>query len=462
MSDLHGLRLLYAEDESDLRRRIRIMLEMDGVSVTEASNGEQAIKCLKKMNPGPDLILSDIRMPVMDGLKLAEHARSLFPQMPIVLCTAFSETEYLVKAIKLGINGFVGKPVDYKSLTTEMMRVTESIRQQSRIALLEQEANRSFSRLIGGSFRMKQVAQHVRKIANTDYPVLIQGETGSGKSHMARLIHDIGPRAAEPFVTVHLGGIPESMAEAELFGHTKGAFTGATTSRPGLFRQANGGTIFLDDLDTGSLAIQSKILHVLDTHQIMPLGAGQPDSVDVRIIAASNKDLKKAVADQQFRQDLYYRIESLAITLPPLRERIDDIVPLASAFLADACAELKRSTPSHDQSFEAMLRRHPWPGNLRELKSFTQRLAVFAGEMLTEQSTLPFIENTDGVVASIAERSLKHESTEPLLTLEQAEARAMKAALVASGGRRMEAAKLLSIDYQRFRRLLQKHRLDVR
>lgn len=462
MSDLHGIRLLYVEDEPDLRRRICIMLEMDGLLVTEAENGNQALKLFDSMSIPPDLILSDIRMPILDGLRLAQQIRNRNAQLPIILCTAFTDAEYLIEAIKLGINGFVNKPVDYELLVREMTRVTLLSRQQKKIVQLEQEANRSFARLLGTSPQMEQITQQVRRIADTNYPVLIMGETGSGKSHLARLIHDIGPRASQPFVTVHLGGLPESIAEAELFGHTKGAFSGATSPRLGFFRQANGGTLFLDDIDTGSHAIQSKILHALDTQQIKPLGSDQPVPIDVRIIAASNRDLKKAVAEQRFRQDLYYRIENLSITLPPLRERTDEIVSLALTFLANACEEIKRTVPQHNQAFEDLLRQFPWSGNLRELKSLMQRLAVFAGDLLTDKIALQFMEGKTHSTALFSATEIAIGAPEQPLTLNEAEAQTILAALAASNGRKMEAARLLDVDYQRFKRLMLKHGLFQR
>lgn len=456
MSELQGIRLLYVEDETDLRQRIRIMLEMDGLLVTEAENGDQALKLLDGMSPPPDLVLSDIRMPILDGLRLAQQIRNRNAQLPIILCTAFTDAEYLIEAIKLGINGFVNKPVDYELLVREMTRVTQLLLQQRKIAQLEQEAERSFDRLLGASPQMHQIAQQVRRLATASYPLLILGETGSGKSHLARLIHDIGPRASKPFVTVHLGGLPESIAEAELFGHTKGAFSGATSSRQGLFRQANGGTLFLDDIDTGSHAIQSKILHILDTRQVTPLGADQPVPVDLRIITASNQDLTKAVREQRFRQDLYYRIENLSITLPPLRQRTDEIVSLALSFLAQACEDLKRTVPQHDPSFEELLRQRPWPGNLRELKSTMQRVAVMAGDTLTGEGAAQFMEQ---IPCSPVPHQSCTETPQPLLTLDESEARTIQAALAASNGRKMEAARLLAVDYQRFKRLLLKHGL---
>ncbi len=450
MPDFDGLTLLYVEDEDSQRELVRGMLEMDGARVIEAANGLEALTHLDQS--AVDILISDIRMPRMDGISLAERVRRDHPEIPVVLCTAFTDTDYLLKAIELGVSAYVPKPLEYDRLAGEVERLARPVRQRQRIAHLEQEALRPFGRMLGDSPPMRALAAQARKLALTRYPMLLQGETGTGKSRLARLIHDSSPRASGPFVVAHLGAVPESTAESELFGHVKGAFTGAERVRLGLFRQASGGTLFLDDIDTAALTLQAKILHAVECGQVMPLGADQPVAVDVRILAASNTDLRAAAAGR-FRQDLYYRLGNLALTLPALRERGEEIPSLARMFLRETCDDLGREVPVLDPAAAALLMAHSWPGNIRELKSLMRNLAVFAETAVTVE----MVRNQIAQTPPDSDANRPHTSAVP--TLEQAEIAAILAALRAAKGGKMEAARLLAIDYQRFKRKLLKYGL---
>lgn len=455
MADLEGLKLLFVEDEEEQRELVKGLLEMDGAQVIGAANGIAALECLAYAEV--DILVSDIRMPFLDGLGLAERVRREQPQMPVVLCTAFTDTDYLLRAIELGVSAYVPKPLDYDKLAAEILRVAGPVRQRQRIARLEQEALRPLHRALGDSPGMRALAAQARALAQTRYPVLLLGETGTGKSLLARKLHDASPVAAGPFVVAHLGAIPEATAESELFGHVRGAFTGAIKDRLGLFRQAQGGSLFLDDIDTASPSLQVKILHAVETGRIIPLGSDRPLPVDTRILAASNIDLMAAATAGRFRLDLFYRLGNLSLRLPPLRERGDEILTLARCFLREACNELGRQAPDLDRGAGELLRSHPWPGNLRELKFVMGSLAVFAGERLTAEAVRDRL--TQGAAAAIPGDRAAPVSPPTLMTLDEAEMAAIRAALGAAKGVRMEAARLLGIDYQRLKRKLIKYGL---
>ena len=455
MCDLSGLTVLCAEDDGPLCDYVRTLLELDGATVVGAGNGEVALQLMAQNVP--DILVSDVRMPVMDGLALARHARERYPGLPVILCTAFTETDCLLEAIELGVSAFVRKPLDYEILARELARLAVPIRQRREIERLEGEVLAPFTRALGSSPLMRGVAEQVQRAAASDYAILLQGETGSGKSHLARLIHDASARRRGAFVVANLGAIAETLAETELFGHVRGAFTGAGASRLGLFRQAEGGTLFIDDIDTTSDSVQAKILLAVESHQVLPLGADLPIPVDVRIITASNRDLNQGGAAHCFRRDLYYRLSDLVITTPPLRERRDDIIPMALSFLRESCDELGRPVPGLNEACAAPLLGHDWPGNIRELKSLMRRVAVFAGEAL-EPGTLPGMLSESYTAEGCAEQAAPPapKTQGRVLTLEQAERAAIASALAAAGGQRMEAARLLNIDYQRFKRKVEK------
>jgi len=310
----------------------------------------------------------------------------------------------------------------------------------------------SLELLLGESPVMRQTVQQAHRIAETDFSIIIQGETGSGKSYLASIIHNLSQRRDRPFLTVSLGSLTETLAESQLFGHVKGAFTGALTAKQGLFEVADGGTLFLDDVDCASTAIQAKILHAVEQKWFFPVGGAKRVNVDTRVISASNRDLFAEAAKGAFREDLYYRLSDLVITLPPLRERGDDIAFLALSFLNDASLELKRVPPRLATEVILFLKHQHWPGNIRELKSVMKRVALFGSETLT-------VEELSGILTSKSRDTSGQESATPL-TLDQAIRQALLQALAATGGKKMEAARLLEIEYGRFKRLIGRHLPD--
>lgn len=449
MNDKIAIKILYVEDEPDLRERIRIVLEMYITHVIVAANGKEGLELFERHLP--DIVVSDIKMPVMDGLELTKRIRKIAPETPVILTTAFTETEYLLKAIELGVAAYVRKPLDCRHLIETITRAATPILQKTALEEAKKRGEAPLELLLGDSPAMREVIQQAQRIAETDFSVLILGETGVGKSHLAALIHGLSRRRHNPFITVTVGSMPESLVESQLFGHIKGAFTGAISSKNGLFEEAHGGTLFLDDVDCASPAIQAKILHVVEQKNFYPLGGTKRVDVDTRIIAACNHDLLQEARKGNFREDLYYRLSDMVIILPPLRERGGDIAVLARTFLYEVSLELDRIPPRITSDAILLLNRHPWPGNLRELKSVMRRAAVFTEETLTSEYLVKAMSAT--TMAPFEKGSPQAQ------TLEELKCQAIVQALAATEGKKMEAARLLDVNYSSFKRMLEKYGL---
>jgi DNA-binding NtrC family response regulator len=449
MAEKEPLTVLFVEDEPDLRERIRIVLEMYYRKVLSCGNGREALELFEAERP--DVVVSDIMMPVMDGLEMARAIRQLAPETPVILCTAFTETSYLLKAIELGVCAYLRKPVDCRELVAAVNRAALPILQRRELEETARSEQASLQLLLGESTAMRQTVQQARRIAATDFSLIIQGETGAGKSNLAFIIHNLSRRRERPFVTVTLSSLAETLVESQLFGHVRGAFTGALSARRGLFEEADGGTLFLDDVDCASPALQAKILHAVEQQWFFPVGGTQKVQVDTRIIAASNRDLLAEAHQGNFREDLYYRLGDMVITLPPLRERGEDIALLARSFLNEVSLELERVPPRLSPDAILFLSRQPWPGNVRELKSAMKRAALFAADSL----------NADELARILSRQTPDAREGEPAvpLTLDQLKRLAVQQALAATGGKKMEAARLLDVEYGRFKRLLERYGL---
>ncbi len=447
MADKLPLTILFVEDEPDLRERIGIVLEMHFTRVLSAANGKEGVELFSREQP--DLVVSDIRMPIMDGLALTQAVRERSPETPVILTTAFTDTAYLLKAIELGVSAYVRKPLDCRQLVETIARAATPILQRRELEIMRQREQSSLALLLGESPVMQEVIRQAQRIAQTTYSLVIQGETGVGKSYLAELIHGLSPRRQNPLVTVTVSALPESLAESHLFGHVRGAFTGAGGARKGLFEEADGGTLFLDDIDCATAAVQAKILHAVEQKRFLPVGGTKPVEVDVRIITASNRDLLEEARQGSFREDLYYRLSDLVITLPPLRERGEDIPLLARRFLNSIASELQRVPPRLPPEAVAQLNRHSWPGNLRELKSVMKRAVLFAEESIT----------ADELATALANQAVGSVAIGAPRTLEESKRQAIRQALAATNGRKMEAARLLELDYSTFKRMLDKYKL---
>jgi DNA-binding NtrC family response regulator len=449
MNDKVAIKILYVEDETDLRERIRIVLEMYFTQVIVASNGKDGLELFSLHLP--DIVVSDIKMPVMDGLELTKRIRKIAPETPVILTTAFTETNYLLKAIELGVAAYVRKPLDCRLLVEAITRAATPILQKTALEEAKKQGEVPFAILLGDSPAMRDVIHQAQRIAETDFSVLILGETGVGKSHLAALIHGLSRRRHNPFVTVTVGSMPESLVESQLFGHIKGAFTGAISTKNGLFEEAQGGTLFLDDIDCASPSIQAKILHAVEQKNFYPLGGTKRVDVDTRIIAACNHDLLLEARKGTFREDLYYRLSDMVITLPPLRERGNDIAVLARTFLHEISLELDRIPPRITSDAILLLNSHPWPGNLRELKSVMKRASLFAEETLTSEDLLK--------VMAATHSAPNEKGSTRTQTFKELKCQAIERALAASGGKKMEAARLLDVNYSSFKRMLDKYGL---
>lgn len=448
MTDLKDITLLLVEDEEELCRRIAKFLRRYCGTVLTAANGLLALESIACQRP--DVVVSDIRMPVLDGVGLATRLKAEQPGLPVIFCTAFTETAYLLKAIELGISALVPKPIDSDILLHAIQQAALPIIQQRRIDTLNSDMAAMTAARLGRGAAMQRLAGQALQVAATDYTILLQGDTGVGKSHVAELIHNLSPRRDRPFITVNLGAVPEHLAESELFGHAKGAFTGADASAKGLVAAAAGGTLFFDEIDAAPRSLQVKILRLVEQKQYVPVGTTLPVEAKTRIIAASNRNLAELAARGEFREDLYYRLADLIITIPPLREIPEEIAPLVQRFAQETCAELRRSTPEFAPGVLEHLATYQWKGNIRELKSIIRRILLTAGPVVT-------IADIKGAVNGTEIFACDGGSSKEVLTLCQAEEAAIRTALTASGGRQTAAARLLDIDYSRFKRLLEKH-----
>jgi DNA-binding NtrC family response regulator len=449
MNEKVPITILYVEDEPDLRERIRIVLNMYFTHVIVAANGKEGLELFT--HHLPDIVVSDIKMPVMDGLEFTKRIRKAAPETPVILTTAFTETDYLLKAIELGVTAYVRKPLDCRLLVETITHAATPILQKIALEEAKKRGEAPLKLLLGDSPAMRDVIQQAQRIAETDFSVLILGETGVGKSHLAALIHGLSRRRHNPFITVTVGSMPESLVESQLFGHIKGAFTGASSSKSGLFEEAHGGTLFLDDVDCATPTIQAKILHAVEQKNFYPVGGTKRVDVDTRIIAACNRDLLLEARNGNFREDLYYRLGDMVINLPPLRERENDVAALARTFLHEVSRELDRTPPRITSDAILLLNRYPWPGNLRELKSVMKRAALFAKETLTS-------EDLSKVMAAANMSTIEKSSTRPQ-TLKELKCQAIEQALAATDGRKMEAARLLDVNYSSFKRMLEKYGL---
>jgi DNA-binding NtrC family response regulator len=455
MPALKQLTILLVEDELELRRETAAFLELYFDNVLQAGHGGEALTLFAARQP--DLVVSDIRMPVMDGLELAVRLKERAPDIPVLFCTAFTETTYLLKAIELGVAAFVRKPVDTDELLAAIDKAAVPVLQRREIRGLSDELTASLTAQMGKTPQQLAVAEQVARVARTPFSVLLQGETGSGKSRLANMIHTVSPRREAPFVTVQLGAIPIHLAESELFGHRKGAFTGADRDHPGLVETAQGGTLFLDDIDACPQAIQAKLLRFAELKRFTPVGGTVETMVDLRIIASSNRDLQEEVRAGRFREDLYYRLADVIIPIPPLRDSRDAIVPLALKFLRETCDALGRDLPLLDEDARRALAEADWPGNIRQLKSVLRRAAINAGSMITRNDLLAIM---DAPLPSTLPATGAGAFCSPPpfpCSMDCLEKWSLEHALQFCDGKRMKTAMMLGMNYYTFRRRLAKH-----
>jgi DNA-binding NtrC family response regulator len=368
--------VLLIDDDDSLRRVAQYMLNEDGYEVLTAGDGVEGFDCFQRH--AVDLVLTDVRMPDMDGVDLLARLKAVQPDLPVILITAHGSIASAVEAMKLGAFDYLTKPFDRERLRGTVRKALDMAALASENRQLRQIiAERfSFASMIAGSRAMRAVTDTAARVAQTDTTVLLEGESGTGKELLAKAIHFHSARARGPFVTINCGAIPEQLLESELFGHRRGSFTGAVADKKGRVETADRGTVFLDEIGDLPAALQVKILRVLQEREIDKLGDQRPIKVDVRVIAATNRDLEKMVADGSFRDDLYYRLAVVPIRLPPLRERADDIPLLVDHMLGKHVERLGRPRPEVDKAVYAAFNLYAWPGNIRELENVLERALV--------------------------------------------------------------------------------------
>jgi two-component system response regulator HydG len=431
-------RILVVDDEATARNGLAKLLEQEGYQVDLAADGVEALASVSDNAPG--LIISDLKMPNMDGMELLKQLREREIEVPTIVATAFGEVSTAVAAMRAGAEDYLTKPIDFDALLLVVERTlarqeikseAENLRRQLRARDKE-----GLEGLLGASPAMQRVYQMVRQVSGARATVLITGESGTGKGEVARALHSLGPRKGAPFVSLHCAALAESLLESELFGHEKGSFTGADKKRIGRIEQADGGTLFLDEIGEIPAATQIKLLRVLQERTFERVGGNETIKVDVRVVAATNKNLAEEVREHRFREDLYYRLNVVHIDMPPLRQRGNDVVLLAEHFLRHFARENQRRIDGFSDDARAKLVAHRWPGNVRELENAIERAVVFTEGELVEAEALPF---------DAAPATIEGGPRIPGATMAELEKHAILATLDAVGGSTSRAAEMLDI-----------------
>ena len=447
--------ILLADDEEKILKRLGRALRDEGHEVVEATTAREAQRHLAERSF--DLLVIDNLMPGVTGLELvrelSQQGSAERPQ--IVMMTAHGSTQIVREAFKLGVEDFLEKPFEVDELLALARRAVKSLRLQTERQYLisERDADFNYYGIVGRSRAMEEVIQRAELVAQTKSTVLITGETGTGKEMVARLIHHRSAQRDMPLIKVNCAAIPETLLESELFGHVRGAFTGATMSKRGKFALADGGSIFLDEIGTLSTAIQSKLLRVLQEREFEPLGAERTQSVDVRVIAATNRDLKQMVQEGRFQEDLYYRLNVIPIELPPLRERRDDVRVLIDHFVEKHRQRTGKRIDRVDDEAARALEKYDWPGNVRELENTIERAVVLATTPVLTPATISLLGATSAPAPGLPSMRL-HQN------LEWVERETIRRALEQSGGVKKDAAELMGISQRALSYYLAKYRID--
>src|SRR2546423_8015833 len=448
--------ILIVDDELGMRQFLTHLFQRDGHSIRTAENGRQAMELLRQQPA--DVVISDVKMPDMGGIELLRAARELQPNVEIIMMTAFANEGTAHEAFLLGAFDFVHKPFDNDLLREKVSRALKqiSLKDENEVLIKGQRARGKLSNIIGQSDQMQAVYQMIETVAQVQSTVLITGESGTGKELVARAIHDLSPRAQKPFVSVNCGAFTETLLESELFGYTKGSFTGATANRKGLFEAAEQGTIFLDEIGETSPAMQVKLLRVLQERKVRPVGAHDETEVNTRVIAATNRNLSALVQEGSFREDLFYRVSVIPMILPPLRDRGADIAELADHFVTKYCAQAGRSLSIAPRAMR-LLELYSWPGNVRELENTIERAVALETTETIEPKRLPdqITNYSQRRVASAFE--LPDEGLNLTAFLDQLEKTYVLEALRRTDGNQTNAAALLQMSVRSLRHLLDKH-----
>ncbi|WP_028583288.1 sigma-54-dependent transcriptional regulator [Desulfogranum mediterraneum] len=445
--NLDPKKLLIVDDEANMRHMLTAMLARHGYTVELAPNGMDGLKALEAS--GCPTVLCDLRMPRMDGLAFLAEAKKVCPEITVIMMSAYGTIEDAVKAMKLGAYDYIAKPFKEDEILQVLAKVEERNQlleenRQLRLQVAGEGAGTGFGRMIGKSAAMQQLFELAAKVAPYSTTVLVTGESGTGKELVARGLHQASPRKSRPFVAVNCGSIPENLLESELFGYVRGAFTGAEQDKPGLFEAADQGTLFLDEIAELPLAMQVKLLRVLQEQEIRRVGGTATRPVDVRIVAATARDLGEMVENKQFRGDLFYRLNIVQIQVPPLRERRDDLSLLCHHFLAKMNRQLGRQVRAFSPRTMEQLLKHEWPGNVRELENVIERAVILAEDELIVPENLPDYFGTASQQRRINDFFGTFSLKKAKLIMEE---KMISRAMEAAGGNKSKAARMLEISY---------------
>jgi DNA-binding NtrC family response regulator len=447
--------VLIVDDEQAICQLISHLLEQEGFVPLVALDGKTALQQLRAASP--DMLIVDFKLPDLDGLEILRQAKALDEDLPVVILTAHAKVHGAVEAMRAAAFDYLAKPYDHQELIRVVHRALAERQLKLKLKHLARQTNAShdLTEIMGPSEAIGRLIGDLNRVAKSNFNVVIIGETGSGKEVVAQAIHGAGPRAKGPFVPVDSGAIPETLFEAELFGHEKGAFTGAVGRNLGRFEQANGGTLFLDEILNMPLTAQAKVLRALQERSFFRVGGTQPIKIDVRVLAAGNQDLEVAVAAVRFRADLFYRLNEFTLRIPPLRQRKEDILYLAKRFLDLTSQELKKAVLGFSEAAIQALLNYPWPGNVRQLRSTIRRAVLLAGEVVAEHH-LDILQEDSEASRRVASPARAPATSATGLSLKKIVAQSTTAVerevllqtLRQTGGNKAKAARLLQVDYK--------------
>ncbi|MDH3258257.1 MAG: sigma-54 dependent transcriptional regulator [Deltaproteobacteria bacterium] len=445
-------KILVVDDEKSMREILEIFLKSEGYGVWLAENGDRATEAVKK--DIYDLIITDMNMPRVGGLELLKNVKQITPDTVVVIITAFGTTESAVEAMKLGAYDYIQKPFQMDDIRLVVKNALEKQKLQKDVSILKQQLKPpSLENIIGRSHSMQSLFSVISKTAESNASVLVVGESGTGKELVAKAIHSLSPRKDNHFVAINCAAIPEGLLESELFGHMKGAFTGATSNKQGLFELANEGTLFLDEIGEMPMNLQAKLLRVIEGGMFRRVGGISDLNVDVRIISATNKNIQDLIEKRQFREDLYFRLNVLSVKIPPLRERRDDIPLLMDHFLKKFSGAKKRFSPEATE----LLKNYQWKGNVRELENITERVVLLCDSDIIDVHYFP---EEISSVAKAEKVTVPEGGMDIEKLMEDTEKAYLLRALEKTNGVKTEAAKLLNLTFRSFRHKLKKFGID--
>ncbi len=456
-------RILVVDDEESIREFLEIMLKKEGYEITLAEDGQKAKDLLTKKSF--DMIISDLQMPHVTGIELLKHVKESYPDTVFMLITAFGTTETAVEAMKMGAYDYLTKPfkIDEVRLNIQNALRSRNLEVENRSLKKELTKEYSFQSMVGNSPAMHAIFDMVKRVSQTPTNVLITGESGTGKEVVAKAIHYNGPLKDRPFITVNCGAIPENLMESEMFGHKKGSFTGAVADKAGLFEVADSGTLFLDEVGELPLTIQVKLLRAIQERVVRRVGATEDVKVEVRIIAATNRNLEEMVAKGTFRQDLFYRLNVINIKTPSLRDRREDVPLLANHFLKKYNERLNKNIGAISSEAMEILKKYDYPGNVRELENMIERtVALEGGATILPESLPPMVNTASGrKMASSNEIEMGDDGVDLDKVMGQIEKELLVKAIHSAGGVKKRAAKLLHISFRSMRYRIEKYNLGV-